>query len=232
MHLFYSDHIEIPVHPLDEEESSHIVRVLRLKEGDTVFLTDGMGNMHRCTIVAAVARRCQVRILSTETTPPNPFRIHIAIAPTKNINRLECFLEKATEIGIDVITPLICAHSERLNVKTDRLTKILIAAMKQSWKSRLPELQDPVRFNDLIHQDFPGQKCIAHCEAGEEKLLQKVYKPGSSALILIGPEGDFSPEEVSQAKQAGFIPVSLGKSRLRTETAGIVACCMVAVRNS
>jgi len=232
MHLFYSRHIAFPVHPLDEEESCHIVKVLRLKEGDTVFLTDGEGNMHRCSIVEAVARRCQVRILDTETTPPDPFRIHIAIAPTKNINRFEWFLEKATEIGVDVITPLICAHSERLNVKTDRLVRVLIAAMKQSWRSRLPGLQDPARFNDLVHRDFPGQKFIAYCETGKTKLLHKVYKPGSSVLILIGPEGDFSPEEVSGAIQAGFIPVSLGISRLRTETAGIVACCMIMVRNS
>jgi len=183
--------------------------------------------MYRCEISLASHKKCLVRILSTEKTPANPVQIHIAIAPTKNINRFEWFLEKATEIGIDEITPLVCAHSERKIVKPDRLNKVLIAALKQSLKSWLPHIHQPVSFNELIHREFDGQKFIAWCEAGEEDLLQKIYLPGSSALILVGPEGDFSPEEVEQATQAGFIPVSLGNSRLRTETAGVVACSTV-----
>jgi 16S rRNA (uracil1498-N3)-methyltransferase len=231
MHLFYSGHIELPVHPMNEEESTHIVRVLRLKEGDTVFLTDGQGTMHHCTITEAVARRCLLRIAATSTDHPNSYRIHIAISPTKNIARFEWFLEKATEIGVDVITPLICTHSERLTIKTERLSRILIAAMKQSWNSWLPELTEPERFSDLIHEDFNGLKLIAHAEAGSGRSLRKAYPRDSSALILIGPEGDFSPEEIDQARKAGFVPVCLGKNRLRTETAGVVVCSVIAARN-
>ena len=224
MHLFYSENIEKPVHQLSEEESKHIHRVLRLTEGDELFLTDGKGSMYRCEISQASPKKCQVRILSNEETLANPFQLHIAIAPTKNINRFEWFLEKATEIGIDEITPLICNHSERKVVKSDRLNKVVIAAMKQSLKSWLPKVNQPLSFNDLIRQAFDGQKFIAYCETDEEALLQNEIQPGSSTLILIGPEGDFSPEEVEQATQSGFIPVSLGNSRLRTETAGIIAC--------
>jgi len=231
MNLFYSPNIKQPIHQLPEEESKHIHRVLRMEEGDELFLTDGQGVMYRCEISSVSPKKCQVRILSTEETPANPFQLHIAIAPTKNINRFEWFLEKATEIGIDEITPLICAHSERKVVKSDRLNKVLIAALKQSLKSRLPQIHESVSFNELIHREFEGQRFIAYCETGEEELLQKVYLPGSSALILIGPEGDFSPEEIEQAKQAGFIPVSLGNSRLRTETAGIVACTSFQLAN-
>ena len=224
MHLFYSSNIVQPFHLLSEEESKHIHRVLRLNERDELFLTDGKGVRYRCEITHASPKKCQVRILSTEETPAHPTQLHIAIAPTKNINRFEWFLEKATEIGIDEITPLICTHSERKVVKSDRLKKVVIAAMKQSLKSWLPEIHQSISFNELIHRRFDGQKFIAYCETGKEELLQKMYLPGSSALILVGPEGDFSPEEVEQATQAGFIPVSLGNSRLRTETAGIVAC--------
>lgn len=147
------------------------------------------------------------------------------------MNRFEWFLEKATEIGIDEITPLICAHAERATVKSERLKKILIAAMKQSLKSCLPVLHEPQPFGELIRKRCPGQKFIAYCETGTEALLQKVLKRGESALILIGPEGDFSPEEVEQAREAGFIPVSLGKSRLRTKTAGVMACVVFHVMN-
>jgi len=237
--LFYACPVEQPFHPLNEEESRHVCRTLRLKEGDELFLTDGKGHLHGCRIDHAHPAGCRLRIISTETIPASGLKLHIAMAPTKNINRFEWFLEKATEIGISEITLLICAHSERTVVKTDRLRKILISAMKQSLKCWLPVLHEPITFSDLIHLvskteslvDFPQQKFIAWCESGDAELLQKIYQPGSSALILIGPEGDFSPEEVEQAIHAGFIPVSLGKSRLRTETAGIVACCTVVMRN-
>ncbi len=231
MHLFYSPDIEHPFHQLPEEESKHIHRVLRLMEGDELFLTNGKGVIYQCEISSASPKKCMVRILSTEKTQVNPVQLHIAIAPTKNISRFEWFLEKATEIGIDEITPLICSHSERKVVKTDRLNKILITAMKQSLKSRLPHINQATSFNELIHRGFDGQKFIAYCTTGQEDLLQKACLPGSSALILIGPEGDFSPEEIEQAKQAGFNPVSLGNSRLRTETAGLVACTMFQLIN-
>ena len=231
MNLFYSPDINAPDHLFDQEESSHITRVLRLKEGDPLHLTDGKGQLYRCEVVDAQPKACRVKILSSETPEKHPYHLHVAMAPTKNINRFEWFLEKATEIGIDEITPLICAHSERTMVKTERLNRILVAAMKQSLKSWLPMLHEPQPFHDFIRSGFSGQKFIAYCETGSGELLQKVYSPSKSALILIGPEGDFSPDELEQAKQAGFIPVSLGNSRLRTETAGIVACAMIQVLN-
>jgi 16S rRNA (uracil1498-N3)-methyltransferase len=158
--------------------------------------------------------------------------LHIGIAPTKSMDRLEWFLEKATEIGIDEITPVFCAHSERIRMKTDRLQKILVAAMKQSLKAYLPKLNEPAELKNLITTGFAGQKFIAYCESGKEYELQKVYRKGDNAFILIGPEGDFSAEEISLAIKHEFIPISLGKSRLRTETAGIVACHTINLLNA
>jgi len=154
-----------------------------------------------------------------------PYRIHIAIAPTKNIDRFEWFLEKATEIGIDEITPIICEHSERTIIKPERLERVIIAAMKQSIKAFKPTLKQAISFKEFILQPLPGNlKFIAVCEAENRQLLQEVCRRNEEYFILIGPEGDFSPEEINLAKQSGFIPVSLGNSRLRTETAGVVAC--------
>jgi len=201
--------------------------VLRLKEGDQLHLTDGIGSLYVAEISQADPKACEVTIHSHTLTPSNLNTLHIAIAPTKNINRFEWFLEKATEIGINDITPLICAHSERTVVKTERFRKILVTAMKQSLKMWLPTLHESKRFSELIRNNFTGQKFIAYCETGSEELLQKIYKPGDPTLILIGPEGDFSPEEVKHAKKEGFVPVSLGNSRLRTETAGVVVCTMI-----
>jgi 16S rRNA (uracil1498-N3)-methyltransferase len=158
--------------------------------------------------------------------------LHIGIAPTKSMDRFEWFLEKAVEIGIDEITPVFCAHSERIKMKTDRLQKILISAMKQSLKAYLPKLNEPSDLKSLLLKDLKGQKFIAYCESGEEDELQRVYRRGEDAVILIGPEGDFSSEEVSIAEKKEFIPISLGKSRLRTETAGIVACHTILLMNS
>ncbi len=231
MNLFYSPSITPPSHQFDREESAHIVRVLRLKEGNLLLLTDGKGHLYRCKVVDANPKTCRVNLVSTEELITNSYHLHIAIAPTKNINRFEWFLEKATEIGINEITPMVCDHSERTGVKTERLQKVLIAAMKQSLKTWLPALHEPKRFGALIREEFSGQKFIAYCETGSEALFQTIYKPGKPALILIGPEGDFSPEEVTQAIQEGFIPVSLGNSRLRTETAGVVACTTVQIKN-
>ncbi|MBE0647816.1 MAG: 16S rRNA (uracil(1498)-N(3))-methyltransferase [Bacteroidales bacterium] len=229
MNLFFSPDITPPSHLFDKEESAHIVRVLRLKEGDSLHLTDGQGNLYEAAIQRADPKRCEVSLHTHTLTPSHPHPLHIAIAPTKNINRFEWFLEKATEIGISEITPLVCAHSERTVVKTERLAKVLVAAMKQSLKTWLPVLHESQHFGKLIRQPFSGQKFIAYCETGSEELLQKIYVRGKPTLILIGPEGDFSPEEVEQAVKEGFIPVSLGNSRLRTETAGVVASAAVAV---
>ncbi|TSA26044.1 MAG: 16S rRNA (uracil(1498)-N(3))-methyltransferase [Bacteroidetes bacterium] len=224
MNLFYSPAVSPSSHTFDKEESAHIVRVLRLKEGDSLHLTNGKGSLYECTISLADPKRCNVSLDSHTLFPPSPHPLHIAIAPTKNISRFEWFLEKATEIGVDAITPLICTRSERTIVKTDRLQKVLIAAMKQSSKTWLPALRDLQPFRELIRGPFNGQRFIAWCETETEALLQKVLIPDQPVLILIGPEGDFSDEEVGQAIAAGFTPVSLGSSRLRTETAGVVAC--------
>jgi 16S rRNA (uracil1498-N3)-methyltransferase len=232
MNLFFAPDIKEGFYQLPEEESKHIIRVLRMKTGDSIFLTDGCGNMTEASIVDAVSRNCTVKTIKTlKDYEKRPFHLHIAIAPTKNIDRFEWFLEKATEIGIDVITPLICAHSERTHVKTERLQKVVIAAMKQSLKAYLPFLQEPVKFIRFIQSPFDGEKFIAYCGQNETIELKNVYRKGAKALILIGPEGDFSHEEVDLAKKQGYIPISLGKSRLRTETAGIVACHTINLLN-
>ncbi len=224
MQLFYVTGLAGGTCTLGEEESHHCLKVLRMREGDTLHLTDGEGRFYDGRLSGMHPKGCAVTIISTREVPPDPVPIHIAIAPTKNIDRFEWFLEKATEIGISQITPLICEHSERDVVKLPRLEKVIVSAMKQSLKAWLPKLHEPVRFKELVERQFPGGKFIAYCETGQESLLQKAYIPGTPALVLIGPEGDFSPAEVALAMQNGFIPVSLGPSRLRTETAGIVAC--------
>ena len=232
MQLFYVSGIVGNSCMLGEEESWHCVRVLRLREGDEINLTDGCGNFHLGRMTKVNHKGCLVEILqTTHLERRSNAWLHIAIAPTKNIERFEWFLEKATEIGIDEITPLICEHSERKVVKLPRLEKVVVSAMKQSLKSWLPILNEPVNFRDFISQGFAGQKFIAWCETGTESELYKAYETNSNVLILIGPEGDYSKPEVDLAMKSGFIPVSLGESRLRTETAGIVACHTVDLMN-
>ena len=224
MSLFYAPNIETsPVLP--EEESEHAIRVLRLKEGDEVRITDGKGFFYQAIITHAHTKHCEVDIIETQPqTPLWPVQIHIAVAPTKQIDRMEWFIEKATEIGIDAITFLNCRYSERREIKTARLEKILISAMKQSQQARLPQLTGMTTFQDFINRPFNGSKYIAHCEAGKKSLLKHIYPVGENVLILIGPEGDFSTEEIALAIEHGFQPVTLGQSRLRTETAALVAC--------
>jgi 16S rRNA (uracil1498-N3)-methyltransferase len=184
--------------------------------------------MYEASIVDTTTKQCTVKTIhATREYQKRAFHLHIAIAPTKNTDRFEWFLEKSTEIGIDVITPLLCTHSERTHLKTDRLQKVIIAAMKQSLKAFLPELDEPVEFKRFIQRPFDGEKFIAYCDQNDPAELKDSYRKGAKALILIGPEGDFSPEEVDLAKNQGYIPISLGKSRLRTETAGIVACTII-----
>lgn len=232
MQIFYTPDISVNAE-LPEEEAGHCIRVLRLGEGDEILLTDGQGSFYKAAIARAHPKHCEVRILETWAPPALwPFYLHIAVAPTKNMDRMEWFAEKATEIGIDEITCLNCRFSERREIKPARLEKILVSAMKQSQKARLPKLTGMTDFKTFVAQPFEGRKLIAHCEEGEKPLLKQIYHPGENALILIGPEGDFSPEEIRMAKENGFEPISLGESRLRTETAALVACHTLHVLNS
>lgn len=231
MHVFYTPDIQNRAE-LPAEEAAHAIRVLRLQAGDEVTLTDGKGNFYRAEISVASNKRCLVNIL--ETQPQEPLwqgHLHIAMAPTKNMDRTEWFAEKATEIGLDELTFINCRYSERKVIKTERIHKILVAAIKQSLKARLPQLNEMTDFNRFIRQSFNGQKFIAHCYPGEKLLLKDCLRRGEDALVLIGPEGDFSEEEVEEALAQGFRPISLGPSRLRTETAALVACHLMNLAN-
>lgn len=231
MQLFYTPDIAVSAE-LPEEEAGHCIRVLRLSEGDEIRLADGKGFFYRAAIRRAHPKHCEVEVLERWAAPRLwPFRLHIAVAPTKHMDRMEWFAEKATEIGIDQITCLNCRFSERREIKTARLEKILVSAMKQSLKATLPGLTGMTDFKAFATQPFEGRKFIAHCEEGEKKLLKNTYRPRENALILIGPEGDFSPEEIALALANGFEPISLGESRLRTETAALAACHTLHVLN-
>jgi len=232
MNLFYSEKITEPITTLSEEESKHIVRVLRKTLGDTVYFTDGKGFNYMCSIIDANPKKCVIEIIEKKVgDDKRDYLLHIGIAPTKNIGRFEWFLEKVTEIGIHKITPIICEHSERKDIKPERLNKVITSAMKQSLKSYIPTLFDKVKFKELVTTPFDGDKYIAYIDKDVTLELSKAYQPGNNTLILIGPEGDFSPEEVDYAKENGFVPVKLGPSRLRTETAGIVACHTISLAN-
>lgn len=232
MHLFYIPDVTGDSVTLDATESRHAVKVLRMSEGTRVRIVDGKGCFYEAEISDAHPKKCRLSILKVQKNfGKKNYRVHIAIAPTKNSVRFEWFLEKATEIGIDEITPLLTQHSERKAIKHDRLEKILVAAMKQSHKAYLPKLNKLVSFSDFLKNNLEHKKYIAHCYRGEKEHLQNTIQKGSDVLILIGPEGDFSPEEVELATHNGFIEISLGTSRLRTETAGIVACHIVNLAN-
>jgi 16S rRNA (uracil1498-N3)-methyltransferase len=225
MHIFFTPEISGNNYTLDETESKHCVRVLRLEKGDQITLVDGRGGFYTAEITYPNPKRCMVDVIKSEQNfGLRKFHVHIAIAPTKSIERIEWFLEKATEIGISRVTPLLCQHSERKEIKNERLEKVIISAMKQSLKAYLPQLDPLTKFSDFISQHFDGQKFIAHCDEQHRDWLKKMVVPNQNYLILIGPEGDFSSEEIEMAIQEGFKPVSLGDSRLRTETAGVVAC--------
>jgi 16S rRNA (uracil1498-N3)-methyltransferase len=228
MYLFYSETILGNYHVLSRDESKHCIKVLRLKKGDVIHLTDGKGNLYETIIAEDNINKCRlgIRRVIPEYGRRN-FSLHIAIAPTKNINRLEWFLEKATEIGIDRITPLICKHSERKNIQPDRLKKVMVSAMKQSLKAYLPILDAAVDLQKFIQHDFHAEKYIAYCSENFNGSLKESYTTGKDVLILIGPEGDFSADEVNKALTAGFKPITLGPARLRTETAALVACASV-----
>lgn len=212
---------------LSEETSRHAVQVLRMKEGERIMITDGKGRTLTTEITFADKKRTTVKIIQKDFLErPSPQNA-IAISLIKNNNRFEWFIEKATEIGISTIIPLICKRSEKAHFKKERIRSILISAMLQSKQSWLPELSEEVSFFDLVNHDDHQQKFIAHCLPEEKKQLKNVLEPGSSKIILIGPEGDFTPEEIQKALEQNYVPISLGDTRLRTETAGIVAAVLL-----
>ena len=234
MQLFYAPEISLPRHTLSEEESKHCVRVLRMKPGDELHLTDGRGTMHRCKVVDDNVKRCTVEVVeSTSEYEKMSYGLTMAVAPPKNIDRFEWFLEKATEVGITAIYPIECDHSERRQIKFDREEKVITSAVKQSLKAYHPTLHPLTSVREVMSMDFKGEKYIAHCNAtfGEREYLGKLIEKGGNNLILIGPEGDFSEEEITFALRNGFKAISLGKERLRTETAAVVATVVTATIN-
>jgi len=233
MQLFYSPNITDSTKQFnfEREESKHIVKVLRKNVGDTVYLTNGKGWLFTAKISVPNINKCTAQIISKELQSKRNYNLHLAVAPTKMNDRYEWFLEKATEIGIDSITPIICDHSERKVIKTERFERILQSAMKQSLNCYLPKLNDAIAFQDFINQDFESDLFIAHCEETSKKTLKQELKPNTDITVLIGPEGDFSVKEIIEAHKNNFIPVTLGETRLRTETAAIVACHSVAFTN-
>lgn len=227
MHRFYEPHIATTLQ-LSEDESKHCVRVLRLAEGDEIEVVDGEGNLYRCTIAMAHPKHCSVSIVEHKECKPHwGHQIVLCVAPTKNLDRMEDMADRVTEMGIDRIVPLLCRNSERKVLKTARIQKILVSAMKQSLKAQLPQLDELTPFEKLVKTPFNGNKYIAYCDMmlprESRTLFSKVYQPGADTMIIVGPEGDFSPEEVTLALKEGFVPVSFGDSRLRTETAAMFA---------
>ena len=217
---------------LSEEEAAHALRVLRLTVGAELDITDGKGNLYRAVISSIAGKHCYVEAKEILPMPKGwNGNIHIAVAPTKNMDRIEWFAEKATEIGIDELTFLNCRFSERKVIKTERVERIVVSAMKQSLKYSKPVVEELVDFKKFISQERAGEKYIAHCYEDEKVLLKDIHQAGCDATVLIGPEGDFSPEEVKLALKAGYKPVSLGNSRLRTETAALVACHTLMLKN-
>ncbi len=233
MQLFYNPDIDEHTRQLafSKDESKHIVKVLRKSIGDELQITNGKGWLFNAEISVADIKNCIAIITSRTYQNPKNYQLHLAVAPTKMNDRYEWFLEKATEIGVDVITPIICDRSERKVVKTDRFEKILQSAMKQSLHYYMPQLNEPILLKGFLQHDVRGQKFIAHCEETNRKSLKKELIPNQDITILIGPEGDFSSNEIELAIKNGFVPVTLGDTRLRTETAAIVACHSVAFVN-
>ena len=233
MQLFYNADINenTTQFSFGKEESRHIVKVLRKKTGDSLHITNGKGWLFLAEISIPNINKCTVEIVSKTLQPKRKYNLHLAVAPTKMNDRYEWFLEKSTEIGIDSITPIICDHSERKIIKTERFQRIIQSAAKQSLSCYLPKLNEAIAFKTFIKQEFSGNLFIAHCEETDKKSLKNQLKAKKDITILIGPEGDFSIKEIELAIQNKFIPVTLGETRLRTETAAIVACHSVAFIN-
>lgn len=215
----------------DKEESKHIVKVLRKTEGQPIYITDGIGNLYLSEIILASEKKCTVKINEVKFYKPNSFYIHLVVAPTKMNDRYEWFLEKATEIGVQEITPIICDNSERKIIKTERFDKIIQSAMKQSNQFYLPKLNEPITFKQFINIKQDGELFIAHCEERDKTLLKDAFNINQKYTLLIGPEGDFSSKEIDTAIKSGFKPVSLGHTRLRTETAAVVASHTFVLKN-
>lgn len=237
MQLFYAPDITPPHYTLSEEESKHCVRVLRLGRGDELHITDGRGNLFRCEITDDNPKHCTVRVVAAEHNwEALPYRLTMAVGPTKNSDRFEWFLEKATEVGVSTIIPLESEHSERRVFKPERSEKVITAAIKQSLKAFRPELKPITPFTQVVTSPFDGRKFIAHCAPAVspegKSYLASALQKGEAALILIGPEGDFSADEIALALANGFEEITLGNQRLRTETAAVVATVMVSVVNN
>jgi 16S rRNA (uracil1498-N3)-methyltransferase len=224
MQIFYTPDISGIEYCLNEDESKHAIRVLRKDVGDTIYLVDGKGAFFEAVIANAHPKKCRIIVKNVITDfEKRKYYLHVAISPLKHSERFEWFLEKATEIGIDVITPLLCDRTEKKGFNTDRSNRVIESAMKQSIKAFHPLLNPLTKFSEFIKKAEEEVKMIAACE-GERKLIRECYRPGQQILILIGPEGDFTEEEITLSKINNFVPITLGTSRLRTETAGIVAC--------
>lgn len=226
MQLFYNPDIDETTESFsfDKEESRHIIKVLRKKDSDILHVTNGLGFLFETEITLASDNKCTVQVLSVKKADEPKFRLHLAVAPTKMNDRFEWFLEKATEIGIQEITPVFCDRSERKAINPERFEKIILSAMKQSNGTFLPKLNPAISFKEFIKQKNEGLNLIAHCEESDKKSLKEILKPNENVTMLIGPEGDFSEKEIALALENNFQPVTLGNTRLRTETAAIVAC--------
>ena len=222
-HTFYAPDLAGSTYTLPEEESKHAVRVLRLTTGETVELVNGRGGIYRAEVMAANAKRCQLRVVWEQQVPPRPYYVHVAVAPTKNLDRMEWLVEKATEIGIDRLSFLRCARSERRELKLDRLHKIAVSALKQSGQAWLPTLDELMDFAAFLPTVAGESTFIAHLADGARTPLARVAATGAGCCVLIGPEGDFTPAEIQVALEQGIRPVTLGNSRLRTETAALAA---------
>ena len=231
MQIFYTPDISGLEYTLSEDESKHAIKVLRMVEGEALFLVDGKGTMYESIIADTHPKRCKVIVTKViNNFEKRPYYLHIAISPLKNPDRFEWFLEKATEIGIDEVTPLLCDRSEKKLINIDRCNRIVESAMKQSLKAFHPQVNPLTKFSDVLKQRTDEVKMIACCE-GERKRMKDCYLPGQRVSILIGPEGDFTPDEIGKAQSANFQTISLGESRLRTETAAIAACHSISFMN-
>lgn len=230
MQLFYFENItqDTTVLQLDKEQARHMTKALRKKVGDTVQITDGAGNLFNGTLNLVTSNKCNIDLAFAKAYPQQSPRLHVAIAPTKMNDRMEWFLEKATEMGIASITPLLCDHSERKKINLERYKKIIVSAMQQSNQFYLPQIKDLTAFNEFLKNPVTdkGVRCIAHCEETDKKLLTQAINNNQDLTIIIGPEGDLSSREIEKAINAGFLPVSLGTKRLRTETAGVYAAAV------
>ncbi len=233
MQIFYTSNVSDGKALFSREESMHCLRVLRMRRGDSISFADGTGNLFRGVITGDDPAGMIATVISvSHDTGKKPYRLHMAVSPLKNDNRLEWLVEKAVEIGIDEITPLICSRSEKKRIRRERLEGLILSAMKQSVKCYLPKLNDPATFSEFIDGGYEGKKIIACCDPAVERIpVTSAFSSGDNVTILVGPEGDFTPEEIVMAVKNGFTPVHMGSSRLRTETAGITACCSVYLAN-